>query len=198
METGERFVRVLGRAMPKAVRTLSSELEMPRETAAETTAAAAGLALAGLAHHQRRRPRNARAAIDVVRKFGRPADVDAPELGIRAQLAREDLSPRLGGLLGDAGPSAAAWIASRTGSSEQAVSRALAAVMPLVLGALGRTLSARDLADWLSHMPEDALDEPDRLLLPDGAPAETYLALRHRGHRWWQRLLGTATHARGH
>jgi uncharacterized protein DUF937 len=184
------FLRRLGRAAPGAVRALSRELSMPKKAAAEALAAAAGLGLAGLSRHQKKRPQDSRAAVAVVKKYGRPADLAAPDLGISAHLSRPEISPRLGGLLGDAGPRAATWLAERTGTTPDAAGRALAAATPLVLGALGDAVEPATLTEWLARVPDSPLDDPGALLAANGDPSDAFRRLRRFGAPWWMRTLG--------
>jgi hypothetical protein len=184
------YLRILKRVAPDTVTVLREQCGLDRAAAAEAFAAVAGLGLAGLARHQRRRPENPRAAVEVVRKYGRPADLDAPELGIAAHLQRPDLSSRLGGLLGDAGPRAAEWVARRTGAPTAAVDRAMAAAAPLSLGALEAGLTPAELTVWLARLPDDAIERTDALLDPRSDCAETFRCLRRRALPWWQRVLG--------
>jgi hypothetical protein len=187
----QAFLRTIQKAAPLAVRTLERELKIDRRTAGEAFAAAAALTLAGLARHQRRRPLQGTAAYQVVKKFGRPADLKAPELGIPAHLARRSLSPRLGGLLGDAGPKAAAWLAARRpGATPEQVGKAMAAVAPLVLGALREEVEAVALTEWLAKVPEAPLEDPAALLAVVGDPSDAFLRLRRMGQSWWERTLG--------
>lgn len=160
---------------------------MPRRAASRTYAAAAALIPAGLARRTRRRPQNPRAAVEVAKKFGRPADVHAPELGLVAHLARCDLSPRLGGLLGDAGPAVTGWIATRARADEEPVARALAATAPLVLGALTVALEPKDLGDWIATVADDVLDDPAGLPRDTSDAGWIYRRLRRRTRPWWRR-----------
>jgi hypothetical protein len=183
--------RRLSPAAPRAIRALCRELSLPRRAAAEALAAAAALGVAGLARHQRRRPNDARAAVGVVKKFGRPMDLAAPDIGITAHLARPELSPRLGGLLGEGGPLAARWIARRSpGTGEEAAGRALAATTPLVLGALADAVEPAALTEWLVGVDDRAADDPDALLEAEGDPPELFRRLRRLGEPWWVRALG--------
>jgi hypothetical protein len=184
------FFRTLDRAAPRAVRALARELSIPRRAAAEALGAAAGLSLAGLARHQRRRPEDKTAALGVIAKYGRAADIEAPDVGITAHLARPELSPRLGGLLGDTGPKAAAWLAGRSpGESAEVAGRALAAAAPLVLGALSGVGPPDAVAAWIATVPEAPLDDPAALGAGSGDPAALFRRVRRAGLPWWQRLL---------
>ena len=114
-----------------------------------------------------------------------------PDIGITAHLARPDLSPRLGGLLGDGGPLAARWIASRSpGISEEKAGRALAAATPLVLGALADSVEPGDLAQWLVEVSDRAAEDPSALLDPEGDAPELFRRIRRLGQPWWVRALG--------
>lgn len=150
----------------------------------------AALVPGGLSRHMRRRPHQPQAAVDVVRKYGRPRDLDAPELGISGRAERDRLSPRLGGLLGDAGPRAARWIAERTTLDEEAAGRTLAVLAPIALGALAVALDGREISDWLATHPDHALTHPERLLEANGEPAAIYRRMRRRGDPWPSRVLG--------
>jgi hypothetical protein len=120
-------------------------------------------------------------------------DLDAPEIGIPAHLARRELSPRLGGLLGDAGPKAAEWVAKRThAEASETVGKAVAATTPLVLGALEEALGPLEMQDWLAGVPEAPLEDPDALLAPDGEPAQAFRAIARHGRPFWMRALGLA------
>ncbi len=184
-----RYLSLLARAGKSAVPEMSRRLGISRAAAGEAFGASAGLVLAGLARHQRRRAGDPAAASAVVEKYGRPADVDAPDIAVGAHLERPRLNPRLGGLLGDAAPLACAWLSARTGESPDALGRAIAASAPLALGALGTAGTA--LGPLLDAVTEDAspLDEPGRLLRPDGPCADAFRRLRHAGSPWFSRLL---------
>ncbi len=188
-----RYVSLLARAGKSAVPEMSRRLGISRAAAGEAFGASAGLVLAGLARHQRRRVGDPAAASAVVEKYGRPADVDAPDIAVGAHLARPSLNPRLGGLLGDAAQRACAWLSARTGESPDALGRAIAASAPLALGALGTATSAEGapLRPLLDAVPEDSnpLDEPGRLLEPSGPCADAFRRLRHAGSPWFSRLL---------
>ncbi len=184
-----RVERVLVRAAAATVRGLCRELDLSRRAAAEAYATTSGLVPSGLALRTRRRPLNARAAFEVVKKYGRPMDVAAPELGIAGRLARDPVSPRLGGLLGDAGPRAVRWIAERTGAEEQAVARAVAATAPIVLGALERALEPRDLGDWVATLSTEPLESPGRLAGTSDATGRLYRRLASYARPWWGRTL---------
>jgi hypothetical protein len=181
------YVRVLGRATKRAVPVLARETGLSRRDAGRTFAAVAALVPAGLARRTRRRPNNPRAAVEVARKFGRPADVFAPDLGLVAHLSRCDLSPRLGGLLGDAGPRVVAWIAGAGRAEEATVAKALAASAPLALGALTVGLESRDLGDWIATVRDDVLDDPSGLPSDGGDAGWIYRKLRRRARPWWRR-----------
>ena len=106
-----RYAARLARAAKTAVPALVEETGLDRAAASAAFATACALTLSGLARHQRRRPDDAAAARTVVEKYGRPADLDAVALAVRAHLADPRLDARVGGLLGDAGPRAVAWLA---------------------------------------------------------------------------------------
>jgi len=181
---------VLERTAAPTIRGLGSELELSRRSAAEIYAATAALCAAGLARLTRRRPNDARAAVEAVKTQGREADVDAPELGIAGRLERTRLSARLGGLLGEGGPRAARWLGERTGTSPEVVERAIAATAPVALGAFSVALEPRDLADWVAMLPDRALTSPEHLLEANEAPAEIFRRLRRFGQPRLVRLLG--------
>ena len=108
---------------------------------------------------------------DVARKFGRPEDLDAPEIGVRAQLDRTRLDPRLGGLLGDAADAISAWLASDSGIPPSELGRCVAAVAPLVLGTVARVAESLSgpngagagLTIFLADFPPEALEHLDAL-----------------------------------
>lgn len=181
------YTRILVRAARGSVSGLMRQLELPRAAAGEIYAATAALLPEGLGRRTRRRPDNERAAMEVVKKFGRPADVQAPELGIASRVDLEDLSPRLGGLLGDAGPGLVAWISERTGADADAVGKGIAVTAPIVLGALDTALEPRDLGDWVSTLPETALDAPTGLPDDEHAAGSIYRRLERYGRPWWRR-----------
>ena len=184
------YERELFRAARDTIRTLERDLGLSARAAAEIYAATAALVPGGLARHTRRRPQNARAAFEVVKKFGRPADVDMPELGIAGRLQKTKLSPRLGGLLGESGPRAAQWLAERTGADVETVGRAIAATAPVALGALERALEPNDLSDWIATLPDVALTRPGELLEANAHPSRVYRRVRRLGQPFWIRLLG--------
>lgn len=181
------YTSLLARASKRAVPALSEHLHVPRDAAAEAFGATAGLVLAGLARHQHRRPGDPRAAPSVLEKYGRPADVDAPEIAIGAHLARPGLDARLGGLLGDAAGTASRWLAARTGETEDAMSRALAASAPLALGALCSATANGELASWLANVSEASLESPDRLLDAKDPSASAFRRVRQAGRPWLSR-----------
>jgi hypothetical protein len=190
-ESLSKFLEVLDRAAPSAVRTLSRELGIPRRAAGDALAAAAGLGLCGLARHRRKRPSDPDAAAGVVAKFGRPVDLAAPEAGLPAHLGKPGLSARLGGLLGDAGPKAAAWIAGRRArGAEEAVGRALAASMSLVLGALEEALDRAAIAELVAGVPEEPLEDPSRLARGRAPSAKAYRHVARHGRSFLARALG--------
>lgn len=184
------YERELMRAARDTIRTLERELGLAPRQAGEIYAVTAALVPGGLARHTRRRPQNARAAFEVVKKFGRPADVDMPELGIAGRLQKPRLSPRLGGLLGEAGPRAAVWLAERTGADVEVVGRAIAAIAPIALGALERALEPRDLSDWIATLPDEALTKPTELFDANALPSQIYRRVRRLGQPLWIRALG--------
>lgn len=181
---------VLERAAPQTIRGLQHELDIPRLAAAEIYGATAALLAAGLARLTRRRPNDSRAAIEAVKKHGRPADVEAPDVGIAGRLERTRLSVRIGGILGEAGPRAAQWLAARTDTDPALVERAVAAAAPVALGAFETALEPRDLGAWVAMLPDDALTHPDLLLGANEEPAEIFRRLRRHGQSRLARLLG--------
>jgi len=192
-ETGQstkQVLVVLERAAPEAIRGLQKELDLTRLAAAEIYGATAALLAAGLARLTRRRPNDSRAAIEAVKKHGRPADVDAPDVGIAGRLERTRLSVRLGGILGEAGPRAAAWLAERTGTESEVVERAMAATAPVALGAFETALEPRALGAWVAMLPDGALTHPELLLDANEEPAEIFRRLRRHGQSRLGRLLG--------
>jgi hypothetical protein len=181
---------VLERAAPEAIRGLQTGLDLPRGAAAEIYGATAALLAAGLARLTRRRPNDSRAAIEAVKKHGRPADVDAPDVGIAGRLDKERLSVRIGGILGEAGPRAAVWLADRTGTDADVVERAVAATAPIALGAFETALEPRALGTWVAMLPDGALTRPELLLDANEEPAEIFRRLRRHGQSRLGRLLG--------
>ena len=186
----KRVLAVLERATPDAIRGLEKELELSKRAAAEIWGATAALLSAGLARLTRRRPNDSRAAVEAVRKQGRPADVEAADVGIAGRLEKTRLSVRLGGLLGEAGPRAAAWLAERTGIEAEVVERAVAAAAPVALGAFDTALEPRELGTWAAMLPDGALTRPERLLDANEEPAEIFRRLRRHGQSRIGRLLG--------
>jgi len=176
-----RYSSRLARAAKTAVPALVEGTQISRHAAAATFAAACALTLAGLARHQRRRPDDVSAARAVVEKYGRPADVDAAALAVRAHLADPHLDPRLGGLLGDAGPRAVEWLSERTKAPPAALTRALAASVPLALGALHATPSADQLPNALAEISDEALSAPARLLDGKTAAGRVFRRVRRAG-----------------
>jgi len=181
---------VLERAAPQAIRGLQTELGLSRRVAAEIYGATAALLAAGLARLTRRRPNDSRAAIEAVKKHGRPADVDAPDIGIAGRLEKPRLSVRIGGILGEAGPRAAQWLAGRTDTEAETVERAIAAAAPVALGAFERGLEPRALGTWVAMLPDGALTHPELLLDANEEPAEIFRRLRRHGQSRLGRLLG--------
>jgi hypothetical protein len=183
-------LKVLGRAAPGTIRALRKELGLSRTAAAEAYAATAALCAAGLARLTRRRPNDARAAVEAVKEHGRRADVDAPALGLRGRLEKPRLSPRVAGILGEGGPRAAAWLAERTGADEEVLTRAIAATAPIALGAFEVALEPRELGDWIAMLPDHALTRVEHLLEPNEVPAEIFRRLRRFALPRPMRLLG--------
>ena len=189
MDPARAYASLVARAGRGAVPALVGALGLPRRAAAEAFGAAAGLVLAGLARHRRRRADDARAAAGVVEKYGRPADVDAPAIAVGAHLGRPAREARLGGLLGDAGPRATAWIATRTGAAADVVSRALAASAPIALGALKAAAGDERLEALLDRAGEAPLEAPERLAAEQGPAAAAFRAGRRAGRPAWLRWL---------
>ncbi len=181
---------VLERTAPQTIRGLQAELGLSRLAAAEIFGATAALLSAGLARLTRRRPNDSRAAVEAVKKHGRPADVDAPDVGIAGRLEKTRLSVRIGGILGEAGPRAARWLAERTGSDPETVERAVAATAPVALGAFEVALEPRELGTWVAMLPDDVLTHPEQLLGANEEPAEIFRRLRRLGQSRIGRLLG--------
>jgi hypothetical protein len=179
------YAAVLSRAGREAVPALVKSLGLSRIAAAETLGATAGLVLAALSRHQRKRPSERSAAAAVVEKYGRPADVDAPEIAIDAHLQHPRLNPRLGGLLGDAADRTTRWLAGRTGGSPEAISKAIAACAPLALGALSANAQATRLPALLAAADESALDAPERLANERGPCGDAFRAVRRCGRSRW-------------
>lgn len=189
-QSTKSVLAVLERAAPDAIRGLQTELDITRLAAAEIYGATAALLAAGLARLTRRRPNDSRAALEAVKKHGRPADVEAADVGIAGRLERTRLSVRIGGVLGESGPRAAAWLAKRTDIEEAVVERAVAAVAPVALGAFETALEPRELGSWVAMLPDDALTHPDLLLGANEEPAEIFRRLRRHGQGRLARLLG--------
>lgn len=189
-QSTKSVLAVLERAAPDAIRGLQTELDITRLAAAEIYGATAALLAAGLARLTRRRPNDSRAALEAVKKHGRPADVEAADVGIAGRLERTRLSVRIGGVLGESGPRAAAWLAKRTDIAEAVVERAVAAVAPVALGAFETALEPRELGSWVAMLPDDALTHPDLLLGANEEPAEIFRRLRRHGQGRIARLLG--------
>ncbi|MBL9086702.1 MAG: hypothetical protein JNM10_06135 [Planctomycetia bacterium] len=146
----------------------------------------AALVVAGLARHRAKRG-DAAAATAVLGKFGRPADVDAPALAVAAHLARSDLDPRLGGLLGDAGTAAVAWLAGRTGAPADALGRVVAAAAPMALGALAAAAPADGLEALLAEVGPGGVDAPGTLADGRGAAAGVFERVRKGVAPFWRR-----------
>jgi hypothetical protein len=188
VDAAAAYPRLLESAGRRAVPALVRSLGVDRRVAAEAFGAAGGLVLAGLARHQRRRPAVPGAAQAVLDKYARPADVDAADLAVASHLARPDLDPRLGGLLGDAAGRAAGWLAARTGARPDLLARAMAACAPIALGALHRSVSRDDLPSLLASVAPDVLDAPDRLL-GRGPVADAFRGGRRAGGTVLDRFL---------
>ena len=145
---------VLAAALPP-----TASLRERRRAAARAVAAAAALLPCALARHGARRGGDLTAMWDVARKFGRPEDLDAPDIGVRAQLDAARLDPRLGGLLGDSAEAIAVAVADGTRVHAPDLAPAIAAVAPLVLGAVTRVAnSAEGLAFVLTDFPAETLE----------------------------------------
>lgn len=189
-DVSSRYLRRLtgdGRPARAAALTLAAALpsDVPapdrRRAAAAVVAAAAALLPAALARHAARRPADPGAAWDVVLKFGRPADLDAPEIGVAAQLRAARLDPRLGGLLGGSAEAIAAWLAGETRVAPAALARGVAAVAPLVLGAVARAAETpAGLASLCGGFPPAVLDAPGALATDAAAPGRVFRAVRRR------------------
>jgi len=152
-----------------------------RRAAAAVVATAAALLPAALARHATRRPADATAAWDVVLKFGRPADLDAPEIGVAAQWRAARLDPRLGGLLGASADAIAAVLGAGTRVPTAALARAIAAVGPLVLGAVARAAQTpAGLASMLADFPPETLDAPAALERSEGGAGRVFRYVRRR------------------
>lgn len=189
-QSTKRVLAVLERAAPDAIRGLQGELDLTRLAAAEIYGATAALLAAGLARLTRRRPNDSRAAVEAVKKHGRPADVDAPDVGIAGRLEKTRLSVRIGGILGEAGPRAAEWLAGRTGAESTVVERAVAAAAPVALGAFETALEPRALGAWVAMLPDGALTHPELLFDANEEPAEIFRRLRRHGQSRLGRILG--------
>jgi len=183
----ETYVALLSRAGRDAVPALARGLRLEPSAAAAAYAATAALVLGGLARHQARRG-TPDAAAAIVEKFGRPADVDAPALAVAGHLARADLDPRLGGLLGDDAARLTAWLAARTGAPAATMGRAVAACAPLALGALRAATPAENLPAFLAGIGTAALDAPASLAAGEGPSAAVFDRVRRGARSFWQRL----------
>ena len=125
---------------------------------------------------------------DVARKFGRPEDLDAPEIGVGAQLDRTRLDPRLGGLLGDTAVEISAWLATESRISPNELGRCVAAVAPLVLGAVLRVAESfsgpggagAGLTTLLADFPPEALDRVETLDANPDPTGRVYRTVRRR------------------
>ena len=180
------YVERVARAGKEAVPALAAGASVPRAAAADAFAATAALVVAGRARHRAKRG-DAAAATAVLVKFGRPADVDAPGLAVAAHLARPDLDPRLGGLLGDAATAAAAWLATRTGAPADALARVIAASAPLLLGALAATAPADGLGALLDEVGPGGLEAPASIAEGTGAAAGVFDRVRRAVRPFWRR-----------
>lgn len=180
------YVERVVRAGKDAVPALAAGAKVPRAAAAATFAATAVLVVAGLARHRARRG-GVEAAAAVLVKFGRPADVDAPALAVAAHLARPDLDPRLGGLLGDEGAAAIAWLAERTGAPAAALGRIMAATAPMTLGALAASAPADGLDALLAEIGPGGLEAPASLDGDTGAAAGVFDRVRRGVQPFWRR-----------
>lgn len=180
------YVDRVVRAGKEAVPALAAGTEVSRAAAADAFAMTAALVVAGLARHRAKRGDPA-AATAVLGKFGRPADVDAPALAVAAHLARTDLGPRLGGLLGDAGTAAVAWLAGRTGAPADALGRIVAAVAPMALGALAAAAPADGLEALLVEVGPGGVEDPASLVGAPGAAAGVFDRVRRGLQPFWRR-----------
>jgi hypothetical protein len=180
------YVDRIVRAGKDAVPALAAGAKVPRVAAADAFAATAALVVAGLARHRARRG-GVEAAAAVLAKFGRPADVDAPALAVAAHLSRQDLDPRLGGLLGDAGTAAVAWLAGRTGAPAVALGRIVAATAPMALGALAAAAPADGLDALLAEVGPGGVDSPASLADAPGAAGAVFERVRKGVSPFWRR-----------
>src|SRR5262245_59247639 len=137
-DPGHAYLDALEPAAPGAAKALRRQGRLSRGGAADALAAAGALLPLALARHQRKRTAEPQAARGVIQKYGRTAALGDPAPVLRERLADPDLNARLGGLLADDGPRAAAWLAPRSGDDAAALGRAVAACAPLVLAALGK------------------------------------------------------------
>ncbi len=177
------------RAAPALAKALRGVGRLSRGAAAEAVAAAGALIPLALARHARRRPDAAGATRALLEKYG-PGDALADPAGsVRRRWPSPDLTPRLGGLLGDDGPRAAAWVARRTGDDVVEVGRALAASAPTVLAAIALAADLPGFEAWLGALGPEPLAEPDRLSAPGSLAAAWFSSLRSRAFPWWTRVL---------
>jgi len=186
---GRRPVRTAALVLAEVLNS-ATPLRHRRRAAARAVAMAAALLPCALARHRVRRHGDLVAAWDVATKFGRPEDLDAPGIGVRAQFDRARLDPRLGGLLGDSADVMAAWLASGESITVVEGGRLLAAVAPLVLGALLRaTATSPGLGSLLDEFPPESLERaPGLASAPDAAGRVFRAVHRHasrpRGFGW--------------
>ena len=180
LDAGRVYLQRLAAAMPAAAKTLRRHGRISRGGAADALAAAGALLPAALARHLRKRAAEPSAALEVLARHGRPAALADPRALLAERLADPETSPRLGGLLGDDGPRAAAWLATRSGDAAEPLGRALAAAAPLVLGALMDAAPAETLLAWLTRQDEVPLAEPERLAGGAGGAAAAFRVLRRR------------------
>lgn len=167
---------VLAAALPP-----TASLRERRRAAARAVAAAAALLPCALARHGARRGGDLTAMWDVARKFGRPEDLDAPDIGVCAQLGAARLDPRLGGLLGDSANAIAAFAADGTGTHAPDLARVIAAVAPLVLGAATRVAgSAEGLWSFLADFPAGTLDAVSGLATNTDTVGRVFRLVRFR------------------
>ena len=189
LDPGRVYLERLAAAAPMAAKALRRHGRLSRGGAADALAAAGALIPAALARHRRKRAAEPSAALEVIARHGQPAALADPRALLAERLADPDTTARLGGLLGDDGPRAAAWLAARTGDEAEPLGRALAAAAPLVLGALADAAPAEALLAWLARQDELPLAEPDRLAGGAGGAAAAFRALRRRAFPWWKRAL---------
>ncbi len=182
--TGRRCpVRVATLVLADALAPIGPKRER-RRAVARAVALAAALLPCALARHRLRRDGDLNAVWDVLSRFGRPEDLDAAGIGVRAQFDRTRLDARLGGLLGDEAASIADWLASTSAIPAVELGRCVAAVAPLVLGAITRAArSASGLEPLLADFKADMLGQVEAVGADPSATGRVYRSVVDRAGR---------------